>query len=76
MEPVPNFDSAQFLPLSLLARRHGVLQRAMHDELRKARVRMIVIANQPQVLEADYRDWLNDKLSQATKGEPSSKVSP
>lgn len=73
MEPVSNFDGAQFLPLSMLARRHGVLQRAMHDELRKARVRMIVIANQPQVLEADYHDWLKSKLGQATS---SAKVSP
>lgn len=73
MESVPIFDGAQFLPLTMLARRHGVLQRALYDELRKAGIRMVVIANQPQVLEADYHDWLNSKLGQATL---SSKVSP
>lgn len=73
MESMSNFDGAQFLPLSMLARRHGVLQRTLHDELRRARVTMIVIANHPQVLEADYRDWLNKKLGEATR---SSMVSP
>jgi len=76
MEPSSNLDGAELLPVSMLARRHGLLQRALYEELRKARVKMIIIANQPQVLDADYREWLRSKISEAAHGVPGGEVRP
>lgn len=54
-----------FVPVSQLARRHGVLTSALLAELKKARVSTIVVANQHQVLEHEFRDWVLRKLAQA-----------
>jgi len=55
----------EFLPIAVLARRHAVMRRTLHDELRRARATIIMVGTEPQVLESDYRAWIAAKAAEA-----------
>jgi hypothetical protein len=59
----------EFVPIAVLARRHAVMRRTLHDELRRARATIIMVGTEPQVLESDYRAWIAAKAAEAAAKE-------